>query len=141
MLIIFFDSIDQQYWWPRKSLSHNYTRIWRHPYVIISLQSSFLAIHFFTWHEFFLFLYLLFAHTEYGIQKVQELEGDVAAKNFLLSDLRCDWRLTAAAAQGSSFIPGPRLIWTHPYTRQLTDRTENWKQYGQLIVVYRVDLD
>ena len=44
-------------------------------------------------------------------------------------------------AQGSSFIPGPRLIWTHPYTRQLTDRTENWKQYGQLIVVYRVDLD
>ena len=98
MLIIFFDSIDQQYWWPRKSLSHNYTRIWRHPYVIISLQSSFLAIHFFTWHEFFLFLYLLFAHTEYGIQKVQELEGDVAAKNFLLSDLRCDWRLTAAAA-------------------------------------------
>ena len=98
MLIIFFYSIDQQYWWPRKSLSHNYTRIWRHPYIIISLQSSFLAIHFFTWHEFFLFLYLLFAHTEYGIQKIQELEGDVAAKNLLLSDLRCDWRLTAAAA-------------------------------------------
>ena len=44
-------------------------------------------------------------------------------------------------AQGSSFIPGPRLIWTHPYTRQLTDRTENWKQCGQLIVVYRGGLD
>ena len=27
--------------------------------------------------------------------------------------------------QGSSFIPGPSLIWTHPYTRQLTDCTEN----------------
>ena len=39
--------------------------------------------------------------------------------------------------QGSSFIPGQRLIWTHPYIRQLTDRTENWKQYGQSIVVYR----
>ena len=23
------------------------------------------------------------------------------------------------ASQGSSFIPGPRLIWTHPYARQL----------------------
>ena len=27
--------------------------------------------------------------------------------------------------QGSSIIPDPRLIWTHLYTRQLSDCTEN----------------
>ena len=45
-------------------------------------------------------------------------------------DYRCDvWSLVRTFAllhilfqppwQGSSFIPGPRLVWTHPYTRQL----------------------
>ena len=39
--------------------------------------------------------------------------------------------------QGSSCVPGPSSIWTHPYTRQLTDRTVFSFHYGQLIVVYR----
>ena len=29
-------------------------------------------------------------------------------------------RYLLPSLQGSSFIPGPRLIWNHPYTRQLT---------------------
>ena len=48
-----------------------------------------------------------------------------------------DRRLDEEADQDSSFITDPRLIWTRPYTRQLTDRTENWKQYETVIVVYR----
>ena len=45
------------------------------------------------------------------------------------------WRI-----QGSSFILGPRLIWTHPYTRQLSDRIETENSAVHLIVVYRTTI-